>query len=36
MLEKDIKILMKRKKKMRISIIKNVSKSYLSMEKIII
>ena len=35
-LEKDIKILLKKKKKKGISIIKNVSKSYLSIEEIIV
>ena len=35
-LEKDIKILLKKKKKKGISISRNVSKSYLSIEKIII
>ena len=34
--EKDIKILLKKKKKKGASIIRNVSRSYLSIEKIII
>ena len=36
MLEENIKILLKKKKKKGISIIKNVSKNYLSTEEIII
>ena len=35
-LEKDIKIVPKKKKKKGVSIIKNISKSYLSIEEIII
>ena len=33
--EKDIKILLKRKKKKGVSIIKNVSRSYLNIEEVI-
>ena len=36
MLEKDIKVLLKKKKKKGVSIIKNISKSYLGIEEIII
>ena len=36
MLKKDIKILLKKKKKKGVTIIRNVSKSYLSIEEIII
>ena len=35
-LEKDVKILLKKKKKKGVSIIRNVSRSYLNIEEIII